>query len=1549
MKRFLLIAFTCILCSKSLVAQIHDNISLPNDEEFMTVDKDGRCHIFSEGVLYTERVGAPELPYFKRVYFLPYNLGDFKLNVTERDSHVIIEDYTPYPSQGPQKVKSTDNVEFVELDEKYDKSTFPDIEAEIVSHEVIMGYHLITVASYPYYYDGERHALCKRNVSYSVDFSLDKSIEVPKMVSTHSCKATESLLKNMVDNPNDVRVIQSPEQDSPSNMVSMHSDGTSFPCNPELVILTSGELSPVFQTLALWKTKSGIPTIIETTEYINSHYIGNSLCEKIRKYIKEKEELWGIGISFLLGGDDTIIPSWEYIGHEFNEVTDVYYVNGEEWDPNTASSFTSINSYIGRFPICNSDEASILTDKVIDYEKANATIDYSYLNNNLIASAYISRSVNNFYNGGMSSIYNSTHSIPWNFWYQFDFFNLRSPATINGTTYTFSNNPTSTISTGEDLTRQNFLRALQDGAGSWPHFHIVYHNDHCERTVMGTSDQYLKEHITSIDIDALDFDESYYQIVVSGGCHPADFRTSCIAKSFLKHNGRGAVAFVGNVDVGWSSEYSQGNKLFTQLLTNDTNNIESKMGQIWLSLLQAGSSKKCRLHLLGDPSMRIWTSSPQSINILKSQSGNNIVLSRSLNDVGKPWSVCAYKENELYVRESFITNTLQISTADIENSGYVYLTYTGPNYRPVIDSIYISRPECDQIEITDIVIDDNQCNGDGLYTSGETLRVSVTMKNVGALSLSNFTGQLQSTSPYVTILDDEVYQAHLMPNGSVHKDYIVRILPSCPDLNSHNNNSLCLKLHLTDDNMDVYKHFNIDVYQPKAVVSQYEVIETSHTTTNNYELIFDVANVGTTTIENPTFRLTTNSAGVTITSDMFQLGSISPNMCGGSHSFSFSSSMPFASSNITFNVNMADENGWNKNFTLDSFSSLPSQPTFSSNSVKPGGNYIDILLPSDSYNYYVYRSNTGGFTRLNDMPTSGRYYRDDGLNPQTTYTYKISRVSNQGVESNPSSPVSATTKCQIDEQFSKHRLAGSKAFVGSLVCWDVDRDGKMEMFSNYRNWLEDKESFIAFNSEGNDLFINNDPKMLEDCDPLLSNGQNGPAIGELFDDGEQYVLMSTYNENNLTNYAACYSMSNLYNNCAPERKKLLSGTGYNSPRSIVIDDLNQDGICEIIIPSINQIQICSNSGNVMSTINAFLGYKTIATAKVLSNQVNKQIIAPIGADLKLYDMQANHLMNLYHSSNGNITSPVACDIDSDGCDEIFFGQFHNIMDTITIMFADIDSSGSPVITNLFTTKYKYAGRLDCPLSLGDLNNDGIPELVCYGLSQMTIYDFSTDQAITRSLSSYQGGVGYAIIADVDGDNISEIIYSRQSNESTNHGEVCAMRYDGTSVPGFPFGIDERMGECFLAADIDGDNKTELVIGENCGQMSVWKTKGNADKIDWGTARGNAQNTGSYEHIPYPERVFSYTYIIERTERNDLYVMGNALNVNNTLNMDNHKVIVWDNGVLNLNNASITNSKMIVKNGGELNISNNGEIRIGLNRSFKVDEGGKCTIASGKIQ
>ena len=83
--------------------------------------------------------------------------------------------------------------------------------------------------------------------------------------------------------------------------------------------------------------------------------------------------------------------------------------------------------------------------------------------------------------------------------------------------------------------------------------------------------------------------------------------------------------------------------------------------------------------------------------------------------------------------------------------------------------------------------------------------------------------------------------------------------------------------------------------------------------------------------------------------------------------------------------------------------------------------------------------------------------------------------------------------------------------------------------------------------------------------------------------------------------------------------------------------------------------------------------------------------------------------------------------------------------------------------------------------------------------------------------------------------------------------------------------------------------------------------------------------------------------------NDIYVMGNALNVNNTLTMNNHhKVIVWENGVLNLDDATIDNAKVIVKDGGLMNVSNDGEIHLGDSKALRVDMGGTIHISSGKI-
>lgn len=50
---------------------------------------------------------------------------------------------------------------------------------------------------------------------------------------------------------------------------------------------------------------------------------------------------------------------------------------------------------------------------------------------------------------------------------------------------------------------------------------------------------------------------NYSQIVISSGCTPADITKDCIAEHFLNNPNGGAVAFIGNTDIGWSNEHRQ--------------------------------------------------------------------------------------------------------------------------------------------------------------------------------------------------------------------------------------------------------------------------------------------------------------------------------------------------------------------------------------------------------------------------------------------------------------------------------------------------------------------------------------------------------------------------------------------------------------------------------------------------------------------------------------------------------------------------------------------------------------------------------------------------------------------------------------------------------------------------------------------------------------------------------------------------------------------------------------------------------------------------------
>jgi len=151
----------------------------------------------------------------------------------------------------------------------------------------------------------------------------------------------------------------------------------------DYLIITSKQFYSSFLVLANYcNNTEKLNTVIYTTEDINTYYSGNDLLVKIRSFIKEAYNSWGIKY-VLLGGDTEIIPAFYMLGwcqqHGSMYIpTDMYY-SGLDGDWKIVTSGRSKKQEVdmieelcvGRAPISNKTDAENFVDKTIKY-KANS-------------------------------------------------------------------------------------------------------------------------------------------------------------------------------------------------------------------------------------------------------------------------------------------------------------------------------------------------------------------------------------------------------------------------------------------------------------------------------------------------------------------------------------------------------------------------------------------------------------------------------------------------------------------------------------------------------------------------------------------------------------------------------------------------------------------------------------------------------------------------------------------------------------------------------------------------------------------------------------------------------------------------------------------------------------------------------------------------------------------------------------------------------------------------------------------------------------------------
>jgi len=238
--------------------------------------------------------------------------------------------------------------------------------------------------------------------SYSVGCGLNENMERVTHLSINTYPVRYNPVQEVIQTPESVSIKISYE--TPDTNVSAANDAY------DLVVIAPDEFSSELQRLVTHKNNMGLDTIFKSTEDIYSEFSGVDKPEKIKYFIKDAIESWGITYVLLVGGLKSELygkakdtenygsKDWHlpvrYSNLRTSEsgyITDLYYADiykegGEfdDWDSNDDGTFANWGFFgkdkldfypdvaLGRLACRNIDEVTTVVNKIITYEETKA-------------------------------------------------------------------------------------------------------------------------------------------------------------------------------------------------------------------------------------------------------------------------------------------------------------------------------------------------------------------------------------------------------------------------------------------------------------------------------------------------------------------------------------------------------------------------------------------------------------------------------------------------------------------------------------------------------------------------------------------------------------------------------------------------------------------------------------------------------------------------------------------------------------------------------------------------------------------------------------------------------------------------------------------------------------------------------------------------------------------------------------------------------------------------------------------------------------------------
>jgi hypothetical protein len=285
-------------------------------------------------------------------------------------------------------------------------------------------------------------------------------------------------------------------------------------------------------------------------------------------------------------------------------------------------------------------------------------------------------------------------------------------------------------------------------------------------------------------------------------------------------------------------------------------------------------------NLLGDPSLSVWTKTPQ---LMTSNLPQEISLGQNYLDIHVPeighGMVTAKKDDEFLVAE-FLRDHSATLYFDALSPGTITVTVTAVNRLPLITSVDVVEIAIDPV-ITEIV-------PSGEILAGDNITLNITLANQGTQA-APFYATASELTGMADIQNPEIDFGNLAPGASATLPLDIAISPECPD-----NYELSFALNFADLDHTIKFPLLVSniVLEPLSVTvnDANGVLDPGDTA----DITIDIANLGNITAYGVTATITSATTALTVNNDFSNVGDL----------------IPGASSAAAFNVS-ADPSGFN--------------------------------------------------------------------------------------------------------------------------------------------------------------------------------------------------------------------------------------------------------------------------------------------------------------------------------------------------------------------------------------------------------------------------------------------------------------------------------------------------------------------------------------------------------------------------------------------------------------------------------------------------------------